>query len=377
MERNNTIFSGKTSRAQKSEPDAHFTQRESVRHSKLATLTIPLVLLFLLTLLPQAIISKNSVMTIALSVSLGVGICALLLNWRGLVKTAGILTLIVVYTVGTFTMLHYPDGLTASDLYLLNLTIIPDILVLAFFSANRLLPIVCINAMQTWAILLFGPHDSTVTHLLHTAPIEIFSHIYAIQLITAIVLYLWARSTEHALAHAKQTKEPEICAKHEREWQKQELEKKHRLDDGIQQILQTHVAVANGDLNARAPLLKEHELWQVASALNNLIARHQKLSYAERKLRQQIWKENKRSTDQYQNYSQDTGELLKLPQATGKLPKLPQATGELPKLPQATGELPKFPQATGELPKLQRDSYSSREVPPDSPRQTRNLSKPN
>jgi hypothetical protein len=308
--------------------------------------------------------------------SLVAGIFALLLNLRGLVQTAGILTLIVVYAVGTFTMLHYPDGLTASDLYLLDLTIIPDILVLAFFPANRLLPIVCLNAIQTGAILMFGPHDNTVTHLLQTTPIEIFSHIYAIQLIAAVVLYLWARSTEYGLTHAKQAKDTEVGAKHEREWQRQELDKKQRLDDGIQRILQTHVAVANGDLNARAPLLKEHELWQVASALNNLIARHQKLSHTERKLRQQIWEENKRSTDQSQNYAQDTGELLKLKQATGAFPKLPQATGELLKLKQATGALPKLPQATDTLPKLEHNGNPSHETPPSSPRRTRNLRKP-
>jgi hypothetical protein len=310
-------------------------------------------------LFPQAITNNSSALLLALSIGLGVGIFALLLNWRGLVKTAGILTLIVLYAAGTFTMLQYPDGLTASNLYLLDLTIVPNILVLAFFSANSLLPIVCINAIQVWAILMFGPHDRTITHLLQTAPIEIFSHIYVTQIMTAIVLYLWARSAEHTHAHAEPSEE--------KEWQQQELEKKRQLDDGIQQILQTHVAVANGDLNARAPLLKDNELWQVTGALNNLIARYQNLSYAERKLRHQIWEENERSTGQHQIYVQITGEL----------PKIKQATGELPKIKQATGQFQTIKQATGELPKINRDGYPSREGPSDSPRRTRSLSHPN
>ena len=359
MKRNNTTVPSNASRSQSSEPNANFSQREKVRHSKLATFTIPIVLLLLLTLLPQAVINQDLALIIALSIGLGASICAFLLTWRGLVRTAGILILIAVYAAGTFTMLHYPGGLTASDLYLLDLTIIPDILVLAFFSAKSLLPIVCINAIQAGAILIFGPHDSTISHLLQTAPIEIFAHIYIIQIIAATVLYLWASSAEHTLAHAEQAEE--------KAWQQQELDKKHRLDDGIQQLLHTHIAVANGDLNARAPLLKDHELWQVASALNNLIARHQSLSHAERKLRQQIWEDNKRSTDQQQIYPQDTGELAKLRQATGELPRLQQATGGIPKLRQDTGEFPKFP----------GNGLPSREAPPRSPRPTRSLSNPN
>jgi len=77
------------------------------------------------------------------------------------------------------------------------------------------------------------------------------------------------------------------------------LEQKRQLDAGIQQILQTHVAVANGDLKVRAPLTQDHVLWQVAAALNNLIARLQSLSDTERELRRQIRKESERASDHH------------------------------------------------------------------------------
>jgi hypothetical protein len=214
-------------------------------------------------------------------------------------------------------------------------------------------------------------------------------------LITAAALYLWARNTEHTLAHADRSKEAEIFSRHNKEWQQKELAKKRLLDDGIQQILQTHVAVANGDLNARAPLLQDHDLWQVASALNNLIARHQSLSYAERKFRQQIWEESHRNTDEFLKYEQATdefpireqatGEFPKYRQATGEFPKYRQATGEFPKQSQATGEFPKYRQATGEhpkyaratrqLPKLEENASLSHEAPPNLPRRPGGLFK--
>ena len=62
-------------------------------------------------------------------------------------------------------------------------------------------------------------------------------------------------------------------------------EQKQELDEGIQQILQTHVAVANGYLRTRAPLARDNMLWQIASALNNLLVRYQRAALAEENLR--------------------------------------------------------------------------------------------
>jgi hypothetical protein len=53
-------------------------------------------------------------------------------------------------------------------------------------------------------------------------------------------------------------------------------EQKRQLDLGIQQILQTHVRVANGDYGARAPLSQDNVLWQIAHSLNNLLNRLQR-----------------------------------------------------------------------------------------------------
>jgi hypothetical protein len=261
-------------------------------------------MLLLLTLLPQAITDKNFSLIIGLPIGLALCMIALFLNWRGLVKAAGILTLAAMYTEGTLILLHYPNGLTINDLYLLDLTIIPNVLVLAFFSANSLIPILGMNVVQVWAVLNYGPHEGAVTHLLQAAPLQIFANVYALQLITAIFLYLWCRSTEHALARAIRAEERAAFERHEKEFQERELEQKRQLDAGIQQILQTHVAVANGDLNARAPLMKDHDLWQVANALNNLIARFQ--NYAEYELQQQITGEHRRVTKKFSEYRQNT-----------------------------------------------------------------------
>jgi hypothetical protein len=48
---------------------------------------------------------------------------------------------------------------------------------------------------------------------------------------------------------------------------------RQQLEVGVQQILQTHVRIANGDYSARAPLTQDNVLWQIAVSLNNLVTR--------------------------------------------------------------------------------------------------------
>jgi hypothetical protein len=269
---------------------ANFSQRERIRRSRFASLAM-LVLIFLaFTLLAQAIIAQNLIQVIEVIITLWAYVLILFLNRRGFVEIAGILALIVVYTIGTLTMFNYPGKLTIDNLLLLGFTIIPYMIAIAFFSSRSLLLTFCISAFHIWAIMIYGPHDEAIAHLLRTAPFQVFSQIYGLQLITSVILYIWSRSAERAFALADRAEERVARAMQEKERRKQDLEKKHRLDTGIQQILQTHVAVANGDLNARAPLHRGHELWPVAGALNNLIARLQRMNHAERELRQQIGK---------------------------------------------------------------------------------------
>jgi hypothetical protein len=289
---------------------ASHSQRERVRRGRQASITMAIYMCFLLVLVLRVITSNNPALMITQLIGLVGCVLALFLNRRGFVEVAGILILVLVYIAQTVTILNAPGGLTVSGLPMLDFSVLPDILALAFFSANSLFLIVCINILQAWAILMYGPHDAGVTQLLQTASSQTFSHIYDLQLITAAALYVGGRSVEYALARADRAEEIAAFEKREKERQEQELEQKRQLDAGIQAILQTHVAVANGDLNARAPLHRDHMLWQVAVALNNLIARHQSLSHAEHEIRRQVQKENRRVADR------QTG---KMPKADGSV----------------------------------------------------------
>ncbi len=307
------------------------SQRERARRGRIASLTTLIFMLFLLALLVRIISSKNIMWIMTQLLELGGCVLALFLNRKGLINLAGLLVLVVVYLQQTLTITDAPGGLTVSGLPMLDFSVLPDILALAFFSANSLFLIICINIVQAWAVLTYGPHDASITQLLHTAPIQTFSHIYDLQLITAAALYVFGRSVEHALARADRAEEIAAFEKREKERKQQELEQKQQLDAGIQQILETHIAVANGNLDARAPLQQDHVLWQLSVALNNFISRHQRLSHAEQELRQLIQKEHQRAADRYLGEKQ-TGKIpavdtsKPVDKQTGKIPKIDAST---------------------------------------------------
>lgn len=90
--------------------------------------------------------------------------------------------------------------------------------------------------------------------------------------------WLGASSVDNAIARADRAEE---VARLEHAFAEQSMQ----LEQGIREIQQTHIKVANGDYKARAPLAEDHILWQIANALNNLILRLQRSVEAEHMLR--------------------------------------------------------------------------------------------
>lgn len=75
------------------------------------------------------------------------------------------------------------------------------------------------------------------------------------------------------------------------EFQRREAERSQQLEIGIQQLLQTQIRAANGDLTARANLGQDNVLWRVGITLNLLLVRLQKASQVERenqRLREEV-----------------------------------------------------------------------------------------
>ncbi|HEY7983067.1 MAG TPA: hypothetical protein VID73_02790, partial [Ktedonobacterales bacterium] len=95
-----------------------------------------------------------------------------------------------------------------------------------------------------------------------------------LQIIIAIVSFLWVRSTNAALRRADRAEELAQMEHHL-------AEQKNQMELGIREILNTHVRIANGDFGARAPLTQDNVLFQIAASLNNLLNRLSRAGQAE------------------------------------------------------------------------------------------------
>jgi hypothetical protein len=219
--------------------------------------------------------------TLSAILVLGVGmLIAAGLNRAGLVSTAG--TLIVLLLTGAVmgAVVSAPNGqldtiyLPAYDLLAIGVVVGASILpriaafVIAFLNIGLIL-----------GDFYLQPKVGDLALQLQTRGVlALVARPVALEVIVAVVAFLWVRSADEAIRRADRAEE--IAA-----LEHTLADQKRQLDIGVQQLLQTHVRIANGDFTARAPLGQDHLLWQIASSLNNLVARMQRAGQAEHQLR--------------------------------------------------------------------------------------------
>ncbi len=259
-------------------PDANLAERERARRGRLSSTILLVMLLFTLSSLVAALLEGNRSLLFIMIPSLIVSIIVLILNRLGKGMTAGVL-LVTGFEFGYMvSLLRTPGGLSISDLPRFDLLVEAVLLAVSFLPA-RIIPWIAIgNCVFIWATLTFMPHKPDLANLLRTSPFTIIEDPIALQIIVASVTYLWVRSTNRAIERADRA---ELVAT----LQKKIADQRKDLEIGIGQILNTHVQIANGNFNARAPLTQDNALWQIAVSLNNLLSRFQRFGETEQALR--------------------------------------------------------------------------------------------
>lgn len=261
---------------------ANFVQREAARKSHFLS-TIIFWLLFSFTLfIPGCFVVPNHYIIYA---DLGMIACCLIAIFCNRVRQphiAGILLTIgfeVALTAIIFTTRPYDEP----SIQQYELFVFGELLCVSLLTPNSVFIVMVYNiaiiSTSLFLPLSLQPRTASLIQDLQTQWIPILVRPVAIQVLVASVCWLWAHSAIQAIKRADRA---EMIARLEHELSKQ----KHELEVGIQQILQTHVEVANGNLKARAPLNQENVLWQIARALNNLLVRLQRASQAEARLYQ-------------------------------------------------------------------------------------------
>ncbi len=257
--------------------DASFAQREIVRRGRLSSNILLLMLIFLVIAIVVSFIRGDLSLLRILLPSLGVSVIVLFLNHTGQITIAGIV-LVAGFELGYMvSLLTTPGGLHVGDQLRFALLIEPVLLAVSFLPPIMVVFVTLINCVFIWAALTYMPHTPDMGRLLATSAINIIEQLIALQVIVAIITYLWVRSTIEAMKRADRA---EALAS----LQQAVAEQKQQLEEGINAILQTHIRVANGDFNARAPLTNENVLWQIGVSLNNLLSRFQRANQLEHDL---------------------------------------------------------------------------------------------
>ncbi|MFL5663598.1 MAG: hypothetical protein ACJ8BW_20000 [Ktedonobacteraceae bacterium] len=256
---------------------ASLAQRELVRRGRLASTIMFFFVIVLIAVLPIGIFGPNHIIVLVVSTLLCVVVVALLFNRRGKSNITGLIVSVAL-NLGLFTVIRMsPGGLAPSSLGLFDLLVFTELFVASLLPVNW----VFLAAAANIGFIVFDLSTQSRTPLFATVMATDFYPILvrpiALHMVVTIVLWLWVRSATQAIARADRA---EVIATLEHAIAEQEhsvAQQKRLLDASIQQIVQTHMRVANGEFNARVPLTPENVLWQVAGSLNNLLSRLQRL----------------------------------------------------------------------------------------------------
>jgi hypothetical protein len=269
---------------------ASFVVREQIRRCRVASLLILGV--FFATLLLVSIIIAVSPATFVLPQTLivtaiGLFCClfAVSLNRRGQVTAVGVILIIAVDVVVAGVILSERSGLDPLFLSMFDLLVVAELIAASLLPPASVFSIALLNLVLVITDINLQPHSMMWMQMIGSEQLS-YSLILRpalLYFVVAAVAYLWVKSALNALRRADRA---ELIAKLER----RDAERTQQIEDAVEEILAVHVRVANGDLNARAPVYQNRMLWQIGLALNNLLSRFKATAQSERYL-QRVQKE--------------------------------------------------------------------------------------
>jgi hypothetical protein len=265
-------------------PSAPFAMREWARRGRLLSVVLLGFLLILAGGFYQYLVvdDDHPAMVVVLGVALGVAVLVAVLNRLGQVPLAGVLmvALAEVPLAGPFAATK--DGqLDILHLGAFYLTVGSLLVAASVLAPWSVFPVALLNSVASLLILHTLPRTPALAALLDSNDgQQAFLGPIVMQVIVAIVAYLWAQNTLAALRRADRAEE--IAA-----LERREAERQRELEEGVRQLLAVHVHLANGDFAARSPEVRNPMLWQVGKSLNVLIGRLARYAQADAVLRRE------------------------------------------------------------------------------------------
>jgi hypothetical protein len=255
---------------------ASFIRRDNYRKACLFSNVTFFLLVTLTFFIPACLFLPNSYIVYIVSGEIVVSCACLFLNRLGQLLMAGIIQ-VVSFEVALTGVVLIMTPVDNASIQILDLFIMGTLLAVSLLPMRYVFLVVLYNSFFIWLNISYQPHTLVMTQAIHSQFILIIVRAIGLQFIVAGVSLILVHNTTQAISRADKA-EMVTTLEHTL------VEQRRELESGIEQILQTHVAVANGNLNARAPLAQDHVLWHIARALNNLLVRLQRALQAEKEL---------------------------------------------------------------------------------------------
>lgn len=262
--------------------DSSFKERDEVRRAKTASWV--LLVIILMVIVPALQSWGKVFVLIPLGISFFIILVAFFLNKRKHTTAAGIITVFTSEVGLLMTIFTVPGGATATNLPLFDLMLQGIIVAAYLIGPGWSFLIMVINMIAAFSLLQFG-HVSPDLHRAYMANSTVLIQIVEVQFLAAIFSYILVKSSNVAISNLDRSEEIVSLERRELEQQQEQLSLKQQLEDGVHQLLQTHVRAANGDFSARVPLSQDNVLWRVAYSLNNLLSRLERYSQLDVEIR--------------------------------------------------------------------------------------------
>ena len=264
---------------------ASFSLREAVRRSRIASVIIFGVICAALFFIPLLIVAAPSLLQLPLTITgtaIGIACClaAIPFNRQRQISIVGLLLILAVNIIIGSVVLSEKQGLDPLFLSMFDLLVVSELIAALLLAPVSAFWIALLNVIEIILDINIQPRSMMWMQMIQSQQLtySLLARPAILYFVVALVAFLWATSTTHALQRADRAEE---IAKLE----KREKERVEELEESIEQMLAVHMRVANGDFSARAPIYQSFLLWRVGAALNNLLSRFQAALVAERNLR--------------------------------------------------------------------------------------------
>ena len=270
------LFLTKFARQQDVELMKHtsIAQRKGTLRKQIVSAVLLVIVVFQIAELPGALI-MHATMDIG-TIVLGLALCAVatLFNHFGKVTIVTVLLIAVIDLGCGLMLLTSPMGLDVSDLPVFDVLLVSELIAVSLLPAACVFPVALGNMLFTIAVLLFAPRTMELNMVLtsNMAYTTILQPL-GLQLIVAVVSYIWVRSALRALARADRAEEISRLQRREAELLTREAAFNQLFTQGSEHLLQVLVRAANGDPGARSTLTRDHPLWRIGNGLNVLLTR--------------------------------------------------------------------------------------------------------